>query len=193
MPSKAQTLMLPTFRRLFKAICVRLFVWHSPHCVSFTISVFTCHKPCTFEGWHLVFMVKFFFLRLCSPFCGGSSAPVFLFVCLLVCVILLLLFCLVFRLLRVWLFSFPCYLDSLIPSSLSVGCILVLHRPLRGNLGRLTLVIKAQQPQEQRYPFLSVCAAFSCVQTMVWLPVLGIFNMRRCWCMWLHMVAVQTL
>ena len=37
---------------------------------------------------------------------------------------------------------------------------------------------KAQQPQEQRYPFLSVCAVFSCVQTMVWLPVLGIFNVR---------------
>ena len=28
-----------------------------------------------------------------------------------------------------------------------------------------------QQPQEQRYPFLSVRVAFSCVQTMVWLPV----------------------
>ena len=32
--------------------------------------------------------------------------------------------------------------------------------------------------QEQRYPFLSVCAVFSCVQTMVWLPVFGIFNVR---------------
>ena len=37
---------------------------------------------------------------------------------------------------------------------------------------------KAQQPQEQRYPFLSVCVVFSCVQTMVWLPVFGIFNVR---------------
>ena len=36
---------------------------------------------------------------------------------------------------------------------------------------------KAQQPQEQRYPFLSVCAVFPCVQTTaVWLPVFGIFN-----------------
>ena len=35
---------------------------------------------------------------------------------------------------------------------------------------------KAQQPQEQRYPFLSVCVVFSCVQTMVWLPGFGIFN-----------------
>ena len=26
---------------------------------------------------------------------------------------------------------------------------------------------KAEQPQEQRYPFLSVCAVFSCVQTLV--------------------------
>ena len=35
---------------------------------------------------------------------------------------------------------------------------------------------EAQQPQEQRDPFLSVCAVFSCVQTMVRLPGLGIFN-----------------
>ena len=42
---------------------------------------------------------------------------------------------------------------------------------LAGNSGRLTWVIKAQLPQEQRYPFLSVCAVFSCVQTMVWLPL----------------------
>ena len=35
---------------------------------------------------------------------------------------------------------------------------------------------KAQQPQEQRYPFLSVCAVFSCVQTMVW-PVASV-NVR---------------
>ena len=28
--------------------------------------------------------------------------------------------------------------------------------------------------QEQHYPFLPVCAVFSCVQTMVWLPVFGI-------------------
>ena len=37
---------------------------------------------------------------------------------------------------------------------------------------------KAQQPQEQRYPFISVCVVFSCVQTMVWLPVCGIFNVH---------------
>ena len=35
-----------------------------------------------------------------------------------------------------------------------------------------------QQPQEQRYPFLSVCVVFWCVQTVVWLPVFGIFNVR---------------
>ena len=40
----------------------------------------------------------------------------------------------------------------------------------------------AQQPQEQRYPFLSVCAVFSCVQTMVCLPVFGIFNVRTLLC-----------
>ena len=37
---------------------------------------------------------------------------------------------------------------------------------------------KAQQPQEQRYPFPSVCAVFSCVQSVVWLPELAIFTVR---------------
>ena len=46
---------------------------------------------------------------------------------------------------------------------------------------------KAQQPQEQLYPFLSVCAVFSCVQTMVWLPVFGIFNV--CAQMMMHTIA----
>lgn len=32
------------------------------------------------------------------------------------------------------------------------------------------------QPQEQLYPFLPVLAAFSCAQTMVWLPVHGILK-----------------
>ena len=36
----------------------------------------------------------------------------------------------------------------------------------------------AQQPQEQRDPFLPVCAVFPCVHTMVWLPVFVIFNVR---------------
>ena len=35
---------------------------------------------------------------------------------------------------------------------------------------------KVEQPQKQHYPLLLVCALFSCVQTMVWLPVLGIFE-----------------
>ena len=39
-------------------------------------------------------------------------------------------------------------------------------------------LVKAQQPQEQRYPLLSVYAVFPCVQIMVWLPVFGIFNVR---------------
>jgi len=38
--------------------------------------------------------------------------------------------------------------------------------------------LKARQPQEQRYPFLSVCAVFSCVRTVVWLPMFGIFKVR---------------
>ena len=32
---------------------------------------------------------------------------------------------------------------------------------------------KAQQLQKQCYPFLSACGVFSCVQTMLWLPVFG--------------------
>ena len=45
---------------------------------------------------------------------------------------------------------------------------------LPGNSGRLAL----DKPQEQRYPILSVCAVFSCVQTMDWLPVFAIFNVH---------------
>ena len=50
----------------------------------------------------------------------------------------------------------------------------VLHCPL-GEFGSPYLG-KEQQPQEQRYPFLSVWVVLLCVQTMVWLPVFGIFN-----------------
>ena len=45
-----------------------------------------------------------------------------------------------------------------------------------GNLGRLTWV-RLQQSQEQCYSFLTVCGVFSRIQTKVWLPMLGIFNM----------------
>ena len=67
---------------------------------------------------------------------------------------------------------------------------LALHSSLAGNSGRLTW-IRLQQPQEQRYPFLTVRAVFIVPlrfpryfpiqgndQTKVWLPVLGIFNVR---------------
>ena len=37
---------------------------------------------------------------------------------------------------------------------------------------------RAQELQEQCYPFLLVSAVFPCVQTMVWLPVFGIFNVH---------------
>ena len=47
-----------------------------------------------------------------------------------------------------------------------------------GNSDRFTWLINTQQPQEQRYPFLSVCAVFPCVRTVVWLPVFGIFNVH---------------
>ena len=46
-----------------------------------------------------------------------------------------------------------------------------------GKFGSLYLG-KAQQPQEQRYPFLSMCAVFSRVQTMIWLPMFAIFNVN---------------
>ena len=51
----------------------------------------------------------------------------------------------------------------------------LLSLSLAGNSGPLTWV-RLQQPQEQCCQFLSVCAVFLFVQTMVWLPVFGIFN-----------------
>ena len=58
---------------------------------------------------------------------------------------------------------------------------------------QVALLDKAQQPQEQCFPFVPVCAVFSYGQTMVWLPVFGIFNMHMhvdvCDCTW---GAVQT-
>ena len=58
---------------------------------------------------------------------------------------------------------------------------------LVGNLGGLTQVRHSSckrntthsyqcVQQKQHYPFLSVCAVSACVQTIVWLPVFGIFN-----------------
>ena len=62
-----------------------------------------------------------------------------------------------------------------------------------GNLGHLSKAYlgKAEQAQGQCYLFLSVCAVFSCVQVMVWLPVWGIFN-GHIDCMPLHSRAVGT-
>ena len=54
-----------------------------------------------------------------------------------------------------------------------VAVFLALRSPLKGHWDRLTWL---QQPQEQRYPFLTVQAVYSCVKTKVWLPMLGIFN-----------------
>ena len=45
------------------------------------------------------------------------------------------------------------------------------------NLGNISWV-GLQKPQQQRYPLLSVCTAFSCICAVVWLPVFGIFNVR---------------
>ena len=51
------------------------------------------------------------------------------------------------------------------------------HLSLAGNVGHLTW-LRRQQPQEQHYPFLSVCAEFLCIQTIIWMPVLQILNMH---------------
>ena len=54
----------------------------------------------------------------------------------------------------------------------------LLHGPLcAGNDGSPYLG-KAQQPQEQHYPVLSVRVVFLFVQTMVRLPVFGMFNVH---------------
>ena len=49
---------------------------------------------------------------------------------------------------------------------------------LAGNSGRLTWVRHSSRKSSATHSYLAVCAVFSCVQTMVWLPVLGIFNVR---------------
>ena len=48
--------------------------------------------------------------------------------------------------------------------------VFVLHFPLQE--------IRVALQQEQRYPFLSVSAVFSRLQTLAWLPVFGILNMH---------------
>ena len=69
-------------------------------------------------------------------------------------------FVLVFHLSLAGNFSFiPCFGISFIPYGKFV---LVFHLSLAGNSGRLTWV-RLQQPQEQRHPFLTVRAVFSCV------------------------------
>ena len=54
----------------------------------------------------------------------------------------------------------------------------VLLCSLRETIFRSSYLGKAQQPQAQRYPFLSMCVIFSCLQTVVWLSVFGICKVR---------------
>ena len=56
---------------------------------------------------------------------------------------------------------------------------------LCGKFG-LPYLDKAQQPHEQYYPFLSVCAVLSCAETMVRLPV---FGFSTCAQMLVHAIA----
>ena len=50
----------------------------------------------------------------------------------------------------------------------------VLHYPVWDIL--VALPGMAQQPQEQRFQFLPLCAVVACPDPVVWLPVFGIFN-----------------
>ena len=74
------------------------------------------------------------------------------------------------------LWSHSCMFPALFSSKV-LFFFLALHSSLAGNSDRLTWV-RLQQPQEQRYPFRTVRAVFSFVQTKVWLPFWGIFNVR---------------
>ena len=64
------------------------------------------------------------------------------------------------------------YVPALFSSEVLLLFFLALHSFLAGNSDRLTWV-RLQQPQEQRYPFRTVRAVFSFVQTKVWLPFFG--------------------
>ena len=65
--------------------------------------------------------------------------------------------------------------------------VVVLNCPFQIQFG-WSYLGKAQQLQEQCYPLLSMCAVFPCVQTMVQLPVCGVFNVSTvvdaCDCTW---------
>ena len=95
---------------------------------------------------------------------------------------------------------YPCFIIQPWPSSHKLKCYITIGSSITNNTSPhpATLIFffflkhflvpcrkfqspyqsKTQQPQEQRYPFLSVCAVFVCVQTMVWLPMFGISNVR---------------
>ena len=51
---------------------------------------------------------------------------------------------------------------------------------------------QAEQPQEQRYPLLSVCAVLWCPNTAIWLPVLGVLTYAQMSMMRLQTGAVGT-
>ena len=86
-----------------------------------------------------------------------------------------------------WSVSTSRLLSSIHHSAFYLALYLALPLALRGNSAHLTWV-RLQQPQEQRYLFLTVHAVFSCVQTKVWRPMIRILNMRTdvnaCDCTW---------
>ena len=61
--------------------------------------------------------------------------------------------------------------------SSNVSFVLFVHFPFAGSSGSLTWVM-LKQLQEQCYLLLPAHAVFSSFQTMVWLPVRGILNVR---------------
>ena len=127
--------------------------------------VFVCCCCCFFSGCcFVVVVVVVVFVSVCLfvLVCWG-------FVCLFVCpfVCLPVVWLLVYMVLLLLFFIF-CSL-----------CFVV----VRGGGGNNFLIpglawARLQAPKELCHPLLSVCAVFSCVQIFLWLPVLGIFNVR---------------
>ena len=97
---------------------------------------------------------------LCSDICPTHGRPL---------TIQLLMRAYMIRIIRQYFYSSKrtkeAYSEGFIRNSLSLSlCSLAIVIQL--NSGRLTWPGRAQQPQEQRYPFLSWCAVFSCVRTV---------------------------
>ena len=74
-----------------------------------------------------------------------------------------------------WCYVFT-HLPHIVADGKGMDFLHMIHLYLAERFGCHALA-RLQQPQEQHYPFLPVWAVFLCVQTVVWLPMFGIFNM----------------